>query len=155
MVEVDDYQLAEHLRAAIGAFVRKTREGASTPSNAQSETMSLLEYNAPLSTAALARLRGVTHQSMRVTVGELMEQGLVTATPDPKDGRSKLYQLNYEGQQALHVLRQSRSRWLAENWVSTLNEEERRKIQQAIELLNRIDERPLNAGGGKIGLMWD
>jgi DNA-binding MarR family transcriptional regulator len=138
MVEVDDYKLAEHLRAAVGAFVRKTREGASTPSSAQSETLSLLERKGPLSAAALARLRGVTHQSMRVTAGELVEQGLVADTPDPEDGRSKLYQLNAEGQRTLHALRQARARWLTENWVSTLTQAERQTIQDAIELLNRI-----------------
>lgn len=138
MIGEDDYKLAEHLRAAVGAFVRKTREGASTPSSAQSETLSLLERRGPLSAAALARLRGVTHQSMRVTAGELMEQGLVSGTPDPEDGRSKLYQLNDEGLRTLQALRQARAKWLAENWVSTLTQTERRTIQDAIELLNRI-----------------
>jgi len=138
MIEVDDYKLAEHLRAAIGAFVRKTREGASTPSSAQSETLSLLERSGPLSAAALARLRGVTHQSMRVTAGELVEQGLASDAPDPEDGRSKLYQLTEEGQHTLQALRQARARWLAENWVSTLTQAERRTMQDAIELLNRI-----------------
>lgn len=145
MSEEDD-QLAEQLRAAIGAFVRKTREGASTPSSAQSETLVILERESPLSAAALARRRGVTHQSMRVTVGELMSQGLVIATPDPNDGRSKCYQLNDEGQRALQALRQSRSQWLAEHWVSTLTKAERRTIRQAIELLNRVNDLPRDAG---------
>jgi len=138
-MKIDDNHLAESLRAAVSAFVRKTREGASTPSNAQSETLSLLEKNGPLSAAALARMRGVTHQSMRVIVAELREQGLLTTTQDAKDKRSTLFELNHKGQQALQELRLSRSRWLAENWVNTLSTEEREIMQQAIRLLNRID----------------
>lgn len=134
----EDDLLAEQLRAAISTFVRKTREAAATPTNAQSEMLGLLERFGALSAAALARHRGVTHQSMRVTASELMEKGQVTMTPDPEDGRSKLFELTPAGHETLHTLRLARSKWLAENWVSTLTQAERGTIKDAIELLHRV-----------------
>ena len=140
MADIHDLRLAEQLRAAIGAFVRKTREGAGTPSNARSETLGLLSRNGALSVAALARMRAVTHQSMRETVADLAKEGLVRSKANPEDGRGKLYNLTSRGKQVLRDLRHARADWIAERWVCHLDEDERRTIVQAIALLGRIDK---------------
>lgn len=141
MVDEQDLELAERLRAAIGAFVRKTREASQTPSNARTETLGLLDRNGPQSATQLARLRGVKHQSMRETAQEMLDEGLLSHAADPEDGRRKLYRLTRKGAENLFKSRSARSEWLAENWVSALNTEERLTLLNAIALLERFENR--------------
>lgn len=139
MPHEDDLELAERFRAAVGAFVRTTRDATRMPSNARVETLGFLDRNGPQSAAELARLRGVTHQAMRETAQEMIEENLLSHTPDPRDGRRKLYRLTPEGAGMLESARRTRSRWLAENWIGVLDDGERQTLKNAIALLERLD----------------
>lgn len=134
----DDLKLAETFRATLGAFVRKTRQGAGTASDARSETLGALEREGALSAAMLARQRGVSHQTMRVILVDLAAEGLVTASPDPLDGRASLFQLTGAGRSEVTRQRQARAQWLAEAWVAHLTPDERRTVEAMLPLMQRL-----------------
>jgi len=138
MAERSVEDLAEELRAAIGSFVRRTREAAGTPSDARSETLGMLDRAGPQTAAMLARQRSVTHQSMRATLAEMEAEGLVVSAPDPADRRGKLFRLAPAGRAALAGLREARVAWLAAKLDTALDAGERRVMAQAVALLNRL-----------------
>jgi DNA-binding MarR family transcriptional regulator len=139
LTEKHDLKLAEHVRAAIGAFVRKTRQGSGTVSDARSETLGYLDRSDhALNTAELARLRGVTHQSMRLLLVELLVEGLIEGSPDPKDRRATLFRLSPKGTELLRAQRSSRAEWLADRWICKLSAGERETISAAITLMDRV-----------------
>ena len=136
----DTLELAEDLRRAIGRFVRSVRTAAETPSSAQSETLGLLDRDGPMSVARMAEARGVKHQSMRLVVAQLEEDGTVARLPDPADGRSQLVSLTPEGRAALAQSRIARTGWIADAIGKRLSDEERRTLKLSIALLDRLAE---------------
>jgi DNA-binding MarR family transcriptional regulator len=99
---------ANALRHAIGDSVRAIRRSETTPEG-QIEVLGFLARDGEQSIAALARLRRVRHQTMRVTVAELEAQGLVVRAPDPADARGVLLTLTPAGQAVIDELRIRRS----------------------------------------------
>ncbi|WP_267425328.1 MULTISPECIES: MarR family winged helix-turn-helix transcriptional regulator [unclassified Curtobacterium] len=97
---------ANALRRSIGDSVRAVRRSETTPEG-QIEALGFLARDGAHSIAALARLRRVRHQSMRVTVADLEAQGLVERAPDPADARGVLVSLTPAG---LAVVAESRTR---------------------------------------------
>ncbi len=130
--------LAEGLRDVIGKFVRAVRTQADTPTIAQAETLAHLERNGPASIAALAETRGVKHQSMRLVVGKLEEDGLVTLVPNPSDGRSSLVKLTKPGYAQNAAARAARTRWLTEVIATQMSSRERAVLAEAIPILQKI-----------------
>ena len=140
---VDDARnldLAEAMRAAVGTFVRRTRQGSGTASDARIDILGQLERSdRPLSAATLARLRGVTHQSARAQLVGLAADGLVAGTPDPLDARAVLFTPTVSGHQALKRSRAARSAWLAEGWIAQLSPGERQALRVVILAMGRLD----------------
>ncbi|MBB3211967.1 DNA-binding MarR family transcriptional regulator [Herbaspirillum sp. Sphag1AN] len=132
--------LSEELRDAVGRFVRTVRTRSGTPHDAQVDALAELDRNGPMSAAALAEIRGVTHQSMRLVVSRLEAAGLVAREPDPSDGRGWLMTLTDAGRHAAAAHRQARSLWLAQAIHAKLSGKERETIAQAIPLLLRLIE---------------
>ncbi|MFP3710866.1 MarR family transcriptional regulator, partial [Paraburkholderia sp. SIMBA_009] len=66
--------LGEAIRDVVSRLVKVVREQSGTQSNAQNETLALLERCGPVSIATLAVRRAVTHQTMRLIVQKLVEQ---------------------------------------------------------------------------------
>lgn len=130
--------LSEELRDAVGRFVRTVRTRSGTPHDAQVDALAELDRNGPMSAAALAEIRGVTHQSMRLVVSRLEAAGLVAREPDPADGRGWLMTLTDAGRHAAAAHRQARSRWLAQAIEAKLSVNERETLGQAIPLLLRL-----------------
>uniref|UniRef100_UPI00301CD33D MarR family transcriptional regulator n=1 Tax=unclassified Pantoea TaxID=2630326 RepID=UPI00301CD33D len=77
-------QLADELRQVVSAFVRNVRVATATARTSQHETLDLLDTHQALSIADLARLRGVKHQSMRLVINELEQQGMVLREKSPQ-----------------------------------------------------------------------
>lgn len=130
--------LAENLRRTLGKFVRGIRSEADTPTTSQSETLSLLDRNAPLSVAELAGLRNVRHQSMRLVVGQLEMDGLVGKLPNPADGRSQLLSLTEKGEEILIRSRQARTSKIAALIEERLSNQDRQTLQAAITVIERM-----------------
>lgn len=139
--------LAEALRGAVGRFVRSIRSGSDTATTAQTEVMAQLAREGPATVTALAQLRGVKHQSMRLVVARLVEQGVLELQANPQDGRSQLVALTSHGRTEIDRAQAARAGYLAELLTTRLNADERRVLGQAIGLLDRLSD----AGNG--GLM--
>ncbi len=77
----DVADLAEDLRSAVSAFVRTVRYDTDTPRSAGSDTLELLDRAGPANIAALAQVRNVKHQSMRLVTAQLEEKGLIDHRP--------------------------------------------------------------------------
>ncbi|AVR96732.1 MarR family winged helix-turn-helix transcriptional regulator [Pseudoduganella armeniaca] len=142
----DVARLAEDLRGAVGRFVRSVRSATHTATTAQGEVMAQLARDGPATVAALAQQRGVKHQSMRLVVARLVEQGTVALLDNPRDGRSQLVTLTEQGLAQVQAERSMRTDYLAQTLASRLSGEERRLLGQAIALLDRVsaaaDEAP-------------
>ncbi|CDM62224.1 MULTISPECIES: MarR family winged helix-turn-helix transcriptional regulator [Rhizobium] len=134
----DALALAENLRRTLGKFVRGIRSQADTPTTSQSETLSLLDRNGPLSVAELAGLRNVRHQSMRLVVGQLEMDGLVGRLPNPADGRSQLLSLTEKGQESLSRWREARASKIADLIEERLSDRDRQILRAAIAVIERL-----------------
>ncbi len=133
-------QLAENLRETIGRFVRVIRLDASTPSDARMEALAILDNDGAMSVAALAARRVVKHQSMRLLVGQLADDGLVVREADPDDRRSQTIHVTEAGRQLLFRSRGSRASSIASRLQERLSPHERDVIREAIALLKRLGE---------------
>lgn len=134
----DALALAEKLRHTLGKFVRGIRLQAGTPTTSQSETLALLDREGPLSVAELAGLRNVRHQSMRLVIGQLEEDGLVGKLPNPADGRSQLLSITAKGQEQLSRSREVRISKIASLIEERLSDQERQTLQAAIAVIERL-----------------
>jgi DNA-binding MarR family transcriptional regulator len=134
----DAHVLAETLRHTLGSFIRGIRSGAQTPTTSQSETLSLLDREGPLSVAQLADLRNVRHQSMRLVVGQLETEKLIGKMPNPADRRSELLFLTEEGRASLSRARQARTAQIAQRIEERLSEEDRQTLDAAIRIIERL-----------------
>jgi DNA-binding MarR family transcriptional regulator len=130
--------LAEALRGAVGRFVRAVRSQSGTITTAQSEVLAELARSGPKSVTALAALRAVKHQSMRLVVARLVEQGLLTMQPNPDDGRSQLAALTASGKAQVRAQQGARADHLARLLASRLTADERAVLAQAVQLLDRL-----------------
>ncbi|WP_109366527.1 MarR family transcriptional regulator [Ochrobactrum soli] len=130
--------LAERLRATLSRFVRNVRSQADTPTTSQSEALLLLEQSGPLSIADLATRRNVRHQSMRLVSSQLEAEGLVRRMPNPADRRSQLLSLTEKGRESLSRSREARTLKIATLIDERLTDEERRVLEVAIHIIDRL-----------------
>lgn len=136
----DTARLAEDLRSAVGRFVRSVRSHSDTATTAQSEVMAQLAREGSATITALAQQRGVKHQSMRLVVMRLAEQGMLDMQANPQDGRSHLVALTPKGLAQVEQSQAARANYLADLLASRLSGEERRLLDQAIALLDRLSD---------------
>ncbi|MEU3651833.1 MarR family transcriptional regulator [Streptomyces sp. NPDC032161] len=133
-------QVALRLSAALGRLLRRLRTTSSesllTPT--QRSVLARLDREGPTTTAALARAEYVRPQSMRLTVGALESRGLVERAPDPADGRKSVVSITRTGLEVLTAVRTAKNDWLAEALAAELDDEERRTVAEAAELLDRL-----------------
>lgn len=132
--------LAGDLRRSVSRFVHAVRQRTDSARTAQSETLALLEREGAFNVATLAAKRKVTHQTMRVVVAQLTEQGLVERRPDPADARSRLIALSPRGRRAVEDDRLGRAQGIGALIEGALSDEQRRTLQAAIVVLDRLSE---------------
>lgn len=131
-------QLAENLREIVGTFVRRIRSQADTPTTSQSEALSLLDREGPLSVAELAERRNVKHQSMRLVAAQLEAERLISKAPHPADGRSQLLSITQAGRAELGRARSARTEEIAKAIKERLSDEERRMLGEAIRIIEKL-----------------
>ncbi|MCA7982530.1 MarR family winged helix-turn-helix transcriptional regulator [Burkholderia vietnamiensis] len=130
--------MGEAIREVVSRLVKVVREQSGTQSNAQNETLALLERCGPVSIATLAAHRAVTHQTMRLIVQKLVEQGLVTLTVDNEDRRAWVVDLTDTGRAQTAQARDARSQWLTEQLLTKTSREERAVLEAAVRTLNKL-----------------
>ena len=128
---------ANELRRAIGDSVRAIRRAETTPEG-QIEVLGFLARDGAYSIAALARLRRVRHQTMRVTVADLEAQGLVERAPDPSDARGVLVSLTDDGREMIARSRTERSARVLAAAERALTPAERAVLAQAAGALDKL-----------------
>ena len=134
--------LAADLRAISGKLARSLREHGGhlglTPS--QAEAAGYVYRDGPMTLSELARLQGVRSQSMGVTVGALVDLGLVGMESDPTDGRQKLIHATKRGAKLIEEHRTLKEDWLAQSLSDRFSPDEQRTIRDAVALLHRLTE---------------
>lgn len=130
--------LAEDLRRAVGRFVRAVRQDTSQPTSAQSETLGLLDRQGPMTTAELAEARHVKHQSMRLVIAQMAEDGLILRSAHPDDARSQMIGLTEHGKAILAQYRADRARSIATLMRARLSGAEQKTLRLAVNLLDRL-----------------
>ncbi|MET9114422.1 MarR family transcriptional regulator [Streptomyces longwoodensis] len=132
-----DDTLAEDLRRAVGDLVRAARTVDTMPAG-EAAVLGHLDRGGPYTTAELAQLRGVTHQSAAKTVKELQGAGLVRAEPHPTDGRKALLHLTDTGRRRLDGERTRRADWLTAAIEDTLSAREQEQLRRCVPLIARL-----------------
>ena len=134
------FVLAAELRALLGRLKRRLREQADvgdlTPS--QAAALSRLDRDGPATLSALARAEGIRSQSMAATIAALQSAGLVSAAPDPADGRQAILTVTRACQDWIAAGRALRQDWLTRVIAREFDPRERDKLAEAIKLLRRI-----------------
>lgn len=131
-------QLADELRQVVSAFVRNVRVATATARTSQHETLDLLDTHQALSIADLARLRGVKHQSMRLVINELEQQGMVLREKSPQDARAQLIVLSEAARKTLADARAQRADWIAALITEKLDDSARDDLQKGLAALRQL-----------------
>jgi DNA-binding MarR family transcriptional regulator len=134
--------LAGDLRVVIGQLRRRLREQASFGDLTWSQTsvLSRLDRESPATVTSLARAEGMRPQSMGATVSALQAAGLVSGSPDPKDGRQTILSLTVACQEWIKAGRAAREDWLFQAIQSKLSPEKQGELARGVELLKRLAE---------------
>jgi DNA-binding MarR family transcriptional regulator len=85
----------------------------------------------------LAEIEKVSAPSMSRTIGGLEEDGLLTRTADPEDGRSVLVAITPAGRKALGAAREQRNEWMSSR-LAALTAEEREVLRRASAVLAKV-----------------
>ncbi|WP_086866237.1 MarR family winged helix-turn-helix transcriptional regulator [Streptomyces viridochromogenes] len=132
--------LAEELRRSLGELVRAVRTVDTMPPG-EAAILGFLDRNGPLTTADLARMRGVTHQSAAKSVKDLSAEGLVRGEPHPDDGRKLLLHLTDAGRSRLQRERTLRAGALGAAIRETFDADEMQQLSASVALLSRLTAR--------------
>jgi DNA-binding MarR family transcriptional regulator len=130
-------QLAQQLRETIGRVTRRVRAHQTHPV-AQLTVLGRLDRHGPASISQLAAAERMRPQSMAQTVHDLEAAGLVSRRPDPSDKRRSFIELTEAGRTTLYATRQQGETWLSATLERELDEQERERLHEALELLARI-----------------
>jgi DNA-binding MarR family transcriptional regulator len=85
----------------------------------------------------LAEIEKVSAPSMSRTIGGLEEDGLLTRTADPEDGRSVLVAITPAGRKAVAAAREQRNEWMSSR-LAALTTEEREVLRRATAVLAKV-----------------
>ncbi|MFD4974240.1 MarR family winged helix-turn-helix transcriptional regulator [Streptomyces sp. NPDC058424] len=101
----------------------------------------------PVTAARLASLEHVSPQSIAQSLAVLKAAGLVLSEPDPQDGRRKLMSADPSATELVDRLLAGRASFLARAIDRVVAPEERKDMEKAIELLERLAAVDLSDGG--------
>jgi DNA-binding MarR family transcriptional regulator len=133
---------ARDLRVMFSRLRRRLLEVATAEDLTPSQTAVLIRLvkDGPASTSQLAGAERVRPQSMATTLAGLDRHGLIARKPDPDDGRRQLITLTTVGRKHAENDRKVREEWLVRAMQDSYTEAERRVINEALTLLERITD---------------
>jgi DNA-binding MarR family transcriptional regulator len=136
----DPGNIARALMASIGLLVRRARQAKSEGELSVPEIAALarLDRGGPATSAALAKLEGISPQSMGATLGGLEARGFVERRPDPADGRQSVVSLGETGRELLRNGRTARAEQMARALSSSFTTAELQQLAAAAPLLERL-----------------
>jgi DNA-binding MarR family transcriptional regulator len=131
--------LAIDLRTAVMRTSRRLRVEATgdviTPG--QYTVLAQLNGNGPQTLRTLAEREHVQAPSMTRIVNALAEQGFVTRTAHPDDGRQVQVRITPAGKDVLAEAREQRTAWLAQR-VAGLSDEDRGILSRAAHIMQEM-----------------
>lgn len=131
--------LAIDLRTAVMRTSRRLRVEATgdviTPG--QYTVLAQLNANGPQTLRTLAEREHVQAPSMTRIVNALTEQGFVTRTAHPNDGRQVQVGITQAGKAVLEEAREQRTAWLAQR-VAGLSDEDREILSRAAHIMQEM-----------------
>jgi len=137
------HDVAGALRIATGLLYRKLKQ--TRPDGeitlAESSALSRLERGGPATSAELARLDGISPQSMGVTVAALLERGLVERSRDPEDGRRIVLSITETGRRMVTDKRGARTEQIATALSGGFTDDELALLLAAAPLIERLAEK--------------
>ncbi len=133
---------ARDLRVMFSRLRRRLLEVATDDELTPSQTAVLIRLvkDGPASTSQLAGAERVRPQSMATTLAGLDRHGLIVRTPDPDDGRRQLIALTPIGRKHAENDRKVREEWLVRAMQDRFTEPERRVVNEALALLERLND---------------
>ena len=137
--EPNSARVASDLRVVLGQLIRRLRAEHRFPLS-HGAVLGRLDREGPQSVSDLATKERVRHQSMTQTVKDLESDGYVERRPDPDDRRRAVVGLTDAGRATLELDRRHREGWLAGALEDRLSPDERRVIQEAVEILRRLSD---------------
>jgi DNA-binding MarR family transcriptional regulator len=133
---------ARDLRVMFSRLRRQLKDvatgGGLTPS--QTAVLTRLWKDGASSASARAAAERVRPQSMATILAGLDQHGLIRRAPDPDDARRQLISLTAAGRHRAESDRQVREEWLARAIQERYSERECRVINDALALLQRLND---------------
>jgi DNA-binding MarR family transcriptional regulator len=140
----DAAELAVRLSMAMARLRSRGREEAGQTSSgltlSQLTILQRVVEGGPATSASMAAAEHVSHQSIAQSVASLKEAGLVRGQRDATDGRKVLIAATDAGREMFESLMASRKAWLARAIEATVDPIERSRVEETIELLERLAE---------------
>jgi DNA-binding MarR family transcriptional regulator len=131
---------AARLRLAVNRMARRLRQEANTQLGPASiAALATIERSGPLTPSELARIEGIQRPTAARILGRLTEDGLVTRTSDPADGRSAIVQISSDGRKVLTRLRKRKTAYLAKK-MRALPDDDVATLARAAEILEQVLE---------------
>lgn len=133
--------LAIELRTAVMRTSRRLRIEASGDVLTPGQYTVLAHLRSgPQTLRGLAELEHVQAPSMTRIVNALTDQGFVSRSAHPEDGRQVLVWITAAGEAVLNEARSQRTAWLAQR-VAVLSEEDRLTLSRAARLMQELSAR--------------
>ena len=131
---------AARLRLAINRMARRLRQEANTDLGPASiAALATIEGTGPLTPSELARFEGIQRPTATRILTRLSDEGYVTRTADPTDGRSSIVDISADGRAALTRLRKRKTAYLAKQ-LRKLPDEDVETLARAAEILEQVLE---------------
>src|SRR4051812_26254631 len=134
-----DAALASGMRLSVMRLARRLR--AQRPETSLTlthlATLATLERHGPLTPGELAAHEKVQPPSMTRVIARLEEQGLVTRTSHPTDGRQAIVTVSEGGRALLREDRRRRDAWLSQR-LREFSTDELSTLRAALPLLDRL-----------------
>lgn len=125
---------------AIVRMARRLRQEADTGGEASptlAAALSTIERHGPLTPSALADCERIQRPTATRVVARLEEQGLVTRTPDPSDGRVSHVAITPAGRTLLARIRSRKNEYLARR-LRELEPDELETLARAAAIVERL-----------------
>jgi len=135
-------ELAARLRMSVWRAARRMRrESAPGISPTLHAALFTIETHGPMTAGQLAEHEQVRKPTVTRTIAALLEQGFITRTSDPLDGRVTWLQVTPEGTRLLQRARRRTDEFLSKR-LTRLTPRERSVLEEAAAILDRL-------GGGE------
>ena len=136
-------KLSSSLRASVSALhkrLRKQMYSVDSYSMTEIRTIGLLYKEGLLFPSELAVQTKVKPQSISQILKKLEKQNIIKKIPSKEDGRRTYISLTASGKKVVENTRYERDEWLAKTIEASLTKKEKKTLEEAIIILNKLAE---------------